>query len=181
MTDRTATAETARFETAGITALRHALLADADVHENRAAAYSGASTGTEMAAWCGLLLAASHNRMAAALLGLLDDPRVPADLAERGRSLVGQVLAGWPEVLEGANDDLPAAPVPQIEGQTVIALVPGRQDTAAETRTCTGCDGTGERRDFNTDGEFESVERCGGCDGTGRVAIEDAAESGAER
>lgn len=59
------------------------------------------------------------------------------------------------------------------------ALVPTRQDTAAETRTCTGCDGTGERRDFNTDGEFESVERCGGCDGTGRVAIE--AESGAAR
>lgn len=51
--------------------------------------------------------------------------------------------------------------------------------TPAETRTCTGCDGTGERRDFNTDGEFESVERCGGCDGTGRVAIE--AESGAVR
>ena len=132
MTDQTVTTETARFETASITTLRHALLADADVHENRAAAYSGASTGTEMAAWCGLLLAGSHNRMAAALLGLLGDPRVPADLAERGRSLVGQVLAGWPEVLEGANDDLPAAPVPQIEGQTVIALVPGRQDTPAE-------------------------------------------------
>lgn len=61
------------------------------------------------------------------------------------------------------------------------ALVPGRQDTPAETRTCTGCDGTGERRDFNTDGEFESVERCGGCDGTGRVAIEADAESGAAR
>lgn len=75
----------------------------------------------------------------------------------------------------------PKPPAPQIEGQTVIALVPGGQDTAAETRTCTGCDGTGERRDFNADGEFESVERCGGCDGTGRVAIEDAAESGAER
>lgn len=46
-------------------------------------------------------------------------------------------------------------------------------------RRCTACDGTGQRRDFNADGEFESVEVCGGCDGTGRVAAE--TESGAGR
>ena len=69
--------------------------------------------------------------------------------------------------------------------QTVLSLVldeldydgiePRNERAAgpAETRTCTGCDGTGQRRDFNTEGEFESVERCGGCDGTGRVASED--------
>lgn len=65
----------------------------------------------------------------------------------------------------------PVGPWETVEESDPSALVPGRQDTAAETRTCTGCDGTGERRDFNADGEFESVERCGGCDGTGRVAI----------
>lgn len=75
----------------------------------------------------------------------------------------------------------PVGPWETVEEPAPSALVPGRQDTPAETRTCTGCDGTGQRRDFNTDGEFESVERCGGCGGTGRVAIEDAAESGAAR
>lgn len=139
MSDQTVTTEAARFEAASITTLRHALLADADVHENRAAAYSDASTGTEMAAWCGLLLAASHNRMAAALLGLLGDPRVPADLAERGRSLVGQVLAGWPEVLEGANDDLPDPPAPQIPGQVALPLAETKAACTAEVsdHTCT--------------------------------------------
>lgn len=134
MTDATVTTETARFETASITTLRHALLADADIHDNRAETYSGAEDGTALAAWCGLLLAASHNRMSAALLGLLSDPRVPADLAERGRYLVGQVLAGWPEVLEGANDDLPDAPAPQVEGQGEIPLT-GQQASAAEGET----------------------------------------------
>lgn len=121
-TEPTTTETAARFQSASIPALRRALLADADVHDQRAEGYSGADTGTELAAWCGLLLAASHNRMSAALLGLLGDPRVPAELRERGRSLVGQVLDGWPEVLEGANDDLAAAPAPQIEGQSEIPL-----------------------------------------------------------
>lgn len=51
----------------------------------------------------------------------------------------------------------PVGPWGTVEEPAPSALVPGRQDTPAETRTCTGCDGTG------------------------RVAIEDAAESWAAR
>lgn len=111
------TAPETRYETAAIQVLRRALLADADICETRAGTYANAETGVELAAWTGLLLVGSHGRMVAALLGLLDGPGVPAEIRERGRRLVGQVLDGWPEVLEGANDDLPAAPQPQIPGQ----------------------------------------------------------------
>lgn len=129
---------TARFQSADIPALRRALLADADTHEQRAETYAEANDSTTRMAWCGLVLAASHNRMAAALLGLLADPRVPADLAERGRCLVRQVLAGWPEVLESANDDLDAEPASaaQVPGQQEI---PAALDPDADAPSCRDC------------------------------------------
>lgn len=72
----------------------------------------------------------------------------------------------WNEYIDRCKD-------PRTGGEAifkVVRLIPA-------TRACTACDGTGQRRGFNADGEFESVERCGGCDGTGRAAAEP--ESGA--
>lgn len=107
------------FACAGIPALRRALLAAADKHGQRALEFYRAQpvnpdgTGlTEaakdpyLAARSGLAGYAGWKRAAAALLGVLDDPCVPAEARERGRDLVGQLLDGWAEVLEGANDDL---------------------------------------------------------------------------
>lgn len=77
-------------------------------------------------------------------------------------------VAQWNEYIDRCKD-------PRTGGEIifkVVRLIP-------ITRTCTGCDGTGQRRDFDADGDFESVEPCGGCDGTGRVAT--VAESGAAR
>lgn len=120
MNDTAPSVTEVRFETADIPTLRRALLADADVLEARASAYSYAAVGTEMAAWTGLLLAGSNHRLIAGLLGIaLRDP----GLTDAGRRemarLVGQVLDGWPEVLDGANDDLGDEPEPveQAPGQ----------------------------------------------------------------
>lgn len=113
----------ASYETASVTTLRRALLADAETHENHANAYADAETGPALSAWIGLLGTASLARMAAALLGIAQhDPGLSDASRTRMTRLVGQVLDGWPEVLEGANDDLPELP----------AQVPGQQDTPAE-------------------------------------------------
>jgi len=121
-TDPTSTA-TASYETADVPTLRRALLADADTHENHANTYANAETGPALAAWIGLLGTASLARMAAALLGIAQhDPGMSDASRARMTRLVGQVLDGWPEVLDGANDDLPELP----------AQVPGQQEIPAE-------------------------------------------------
>lgn len=125
---------TASFETADITTLRRALLADAAIHETRAGAYAAAETGAELAAWSGLLLAGSSNRLIAGLLGIAqrDSGLTPEGRAQMTR-LVGQVLDGWPEALEGANDDLPEVAA-QIPGQQEIAAGPYETDADPEPR-----------------------------------------------
>lgn len=115
----------ARYETADIPTLRRALLSDADTHENHANIYAHAETGPELSAWIGLLGTASLARMAAALLGIAqNDPGMSDPSRTRMTRLVGQVLDGWPEVLEGANDDLGADPG--------CAAIPGQQEIPAE-------------------------------------------------
>lgn len=103
-----------RYQTATIPVLRRALLHDAARNETRAGEHyqpgdAGFQDSVQLAAWSGLLHAASSGRIVAALLGLLDDPGVPAEVRERGRHLVGQVLDGWPEAIEAANDDVDEA------------------------------------------------------------------------
>jgi hypothetical protein len=113
------TATETRFETADIPTLRRALLADAQAHAERAAdlyrAADDPMAGTALAAWSALALADSHNRLLAAVLGIAGrDPGLSAAARTQITRLVGQVLDGWPEALEGANDDLetPAAATP---------------------------------------------------------------------
>ena len=119
-----------------------------------------------------------------------DAAKFPWERVRAAREVAGRWHAhAYREATKGPYE----ATVTWAVAQTVLSLVLAeldydgieardeRETDPAETRTCTGCDGAGERRDFNTDGEFESVERCGGCDGTGRVAIEADAESGAAR
>lgn len=104
-----------RFESADIPTLRRALLADAQVHADRARdiyrASSSPIAGNDLAAWSALALADGHNRLIAALLGMLGRPGVPDSIREEARALVGGVLDGWVDsLLEGAhNDDLTAA------------------------------------------------------------------------
>lgn len=126
------TAPEIRFETADIPTLRRALLADAEAHYERHRRFYRAdeeplvgdrSGNPYLAAWSALAVASSQAQMVAALLGIAQrDP----GLTDAGRAqmtrLVGQVLDGWPEVLEGANDDLHAAPGPQLPGQGALPV-----------------------------------------------------------
>lgn len=127
----TADTTTARFEAADIPTLRRALLADAEAHYERHRRFYRAdeeprvgdqSGNPYLAAWSALAVASSQAQMIAALLGIAQrDP----GMSDAGRTemtrLVGQVLDGWPEVLEGANDDVD---VPDSQ-------IPGQQETPA--------------------------------------------------
>ena len=112
------------YETADVPTLRRALLADARSHERRARELQRIESDGELAAWPGLLAAASSARLLAALLGIAqNDPGLTDTARTRMTRLVGQVLDGWPEVLEGANDDLGTDPG--------CAAIPGQQEIPA--------------------------------------------------
>lgn len=131
----TADTTTARFESADIPTLRRALLVDAEAHYERHRRFYRAdeeplvgdrSENPYLAAWLALAVASSQAQMIAALLGIAQRDPGLTDAGRREMArLVGQALDGWPEALEGTNDDLDDEPEP-------AAQIPGQREIPAE-------------------------------------------------
>lgn len=112
----------------------------------------------EIREWCG------PSMFGALPLAVHRDPEITAEVLDTLHSTwVGVKTGQW--IVRGVKGEYyPIAEDVLAETYEPVA------DAEPATRTCTVCNGTGLRRDFNAHGEFESAERCGACDGTGRVA-----------